>query len=346
MAPADPAVRRRRSRQLRISRRAAGGATGRATGRATRLGTIRGQPTYQQPGPQPRASGPVATLPAARPSAFGGPQSGRSPTTVPPQPPPRRRSPLRLLLLGLIGLVVLALAGLVVANLVAGTSNVAYQNDDYEVPPPDKNPPPIPLPADLRGGGGLVGRRTRSTTSPCRSRCAATAQPINVADGRRRPAEDALRGPDGVPGPGLAAPGDRGRTSPIVRPTVTIYGREINTKCGKSGVNAFYCSADQQIYFSNQLPRAVPIVAQDKWAADVVMAHEFGHAIQGRTGLADQRPRPSPELRQQGRVQPVTSGDWRPRPTASPGMFMRSVSRRSASSSRRRRHPGHVLRRR
>ena len=71
----------------------------------------------------------------------------------------------------------------------------------------------------------------------------------------------------------------------IVRPTVTIYGREISTKCGKSGVNAFYCSADQQIYFSNLLPRSVPIVAEDKWAADVVMAHEFGHAIQGRTGL-------------------------------------------------------------
>ena len=41
----------------------------------------------------------------------------------------------------------------------------------------------------------------------------------------------------------------------IVRPTVTIYGEEISTKCGKSGVNAFYCCADQQIYFSNLLPR-------------------------------------------------------------------------------------------
>ena len=71
----------------------------------------------------------------------------------------------------------------------------------------------------------------------------------------------------------------------IVRPSVTIYGSGINTKCGEAEINAFYCSADQQVYFSNQLPAAVPIVQESKWAADVVMAHEFGHALQGRTGL-------------------------------------------------------------
>ena len=39
----------------------------------------------------------------------------------------------------------------------------------------------------------------------------------------------------------------------LVRPTVTIYGREL-TKCGRTGVNAFYCTADQQVYYSNLLP--------------------------------------------------------------------------------------------
>jgi uncharacterized protein len=39
------------------------------------------------------------------------------------------------------------------------------------------------------------------------------------------------------------------------------------------------------VYFSNQLASFVKIVAQDRWAADVVMAHEFGHALQGRTGI-------------------------------------------------------------
>ena len=50
------------------------------------------------------------------------------------------------LLLGMIALVVLALAGLVVANLVSGATTTAFQNDDYQVPPPDRNPPPIPAP--------------------------------------------------------------------------------------------------------------------------------------------------------------------------------------------------------
>ena len=71
----------------------------------------------------------------------------------------------------------------------------------------------------------------------------------------------------------------------IVRPTVTIYGEELTTKCGKTGVNAFYCTADQQVYYSNLLPEALPTVRQNKWTADIVMAHEFGHALQGRTGI-------------------------------------------------------------
>ena len=70
----------------------------------------------------------------------------------------------------------------------------------------------------------------------------------------------------------------------IIRPTVTIYGESITTKCGDSGINAFWCSADQQIYFSSQLPDRLSAL-RGKWAADVVMAHEFGHLLQGRTGL-------------------------------------------------------------
>ena len=70
----------------------------------------------------------------------------------------------------------------------------------------------------------------------------------------------------------------------IIRPTVTIYGESITTKCGDSGINAFWCSADQQIYYSSELPNQLSAL-RGKWAADVVMAHEFGHLLQGRTGL-------------------------------------------------------------
>ncbi len=238
---------------------------------------------YQQPG-YPQGSNPYG-YPRPQSPSFGGPQSGVPYYGAPtPQPPaPRRRNPLATVLLGLIGLVVLALAGLVIANLVSGTTTTAYQNDNYRVPPPDKNPPPTPIPNTYsEAEDWLVDNALYGQSVPVPVRC--NSAPINVADADDAELETHFNGLMEclvrVWQPPLTTAGFQ-----IVRPTVTIYGKDISTKCGKSGVNAFYCLADQQIYFSNLLPRAVPIVAQDKWAADVVMAHEFGHAIQGRTGL-------------------------------------------------------------
>jgi uncharacterized protein len=243
-----------------------------------------GQPPYQQPG-YPQGPGPYGP-PRMAPSApsFGGPQSTVPYYGAPPQaPPPRRRNPLMTVLLGMIVLVVLALAGLVLANMVAGPAQAAYQNDDYQVPPPDRNPPALPAPDTYREAEAwLTNNALYAQSVPVPVRC--NSAPINVADADDAQLEAHFNGLMEclvrVWQPPLNA-----ANFVIVRPTVTIYGREISTKCGKSGVNAFYCSADQQIYFSSLLPQAVPIVRDDKWAADVVMAHEFGHAIQGRTGL-------------------------------------------------------------
>ena len=63
-----------------------------------------------------------------------------------PGPALRRKSPARLVLLALIGVALLAIAGLVLASSLAGPAEVAYANDDYRVPPPEANPPPIPIP--------------------------------------------------------------------------------------------------------------------------------------------------------------------------------------------------------
>ena len=71
----------------------------------------------------------------------------------------------------------------------------------------------------------------------------------------------------------------------ITRPTITIYGDSITTKCGDSGINAFYCSGTSS-YYSTQLPVQFPTL-RGKWAADVV-AHEYGHLIQGRTDCSPQ----------------------------------------------------------
>lgn len=187
------------------------------------------------------------------------------------------------LLLGLVALSLVAIVGLVVVNGIASSSQTAYQNDSYQVPPPDSAPPAIPLPKTYaEAADWLVNNRFYAQSAPIPVRCA--NPPINITNASDAELERHFNGQveclmrvwqPPVTSAGFVLP----------RPSVSIYGESITTKCGESGVNAFYCSADQQIYFSNLLPQAVSIVRSNKWSADVVMAHEFGHAIQGRTGL-------------------------------------------------------------
>jgi predicted metalloprotease len=260
------------------------------------------QPQYGQPPygpPQPRPGYPVAPPgypPYGVPGGYGQPQFGRGPVPgfgqqlgvpqygpSPTVPGPRRSNPLKVLMLVLIGVCVLALGGLVLAGLVSGASDVAYQNDDYKVPPPDKNPPPLPFPKTYdEANQFLVKNPFYDQSAPLPVRC--NSQPINVGtasdDQLKSHFEGLMECLLRVWQPPVTKAGFI-----IVRPTVTIYGTEITTKCGKSGVNAFYCGADQQVYYSNRLDENIPIVRDNKWAAEVVMSHEFGHALQGRTGI-------------------------------------------------------------
>ena len=215
-----------------------------------------------------------------RPSFGGGvPQYG--PTQA--MPAPRRRNPLGLVLLLIIGLTLAALGGLVLSGLTAESSTAAYQNDNYQVPPPDASPPPIPIPETYEQAEQWITESPfYNQTAPAPVRC--NSRPINVVTASDAQLKAHFEGlmeclvrvwEPPVTNAGFV----------IVRPTVTIYGEELTTKCGKSGVNAFYCTADQQVYYSNLLPQALPTVRQNKWTADIVMAHEFGHALQGRTGI-------------------------------------------------------------
>lgn len=217
-------------------------------------------------------------------TGFGGPQTGLpqyAPAPHMPQPP--RRNPLKTVLLGMIALCVLAIGGLVIANAVTSDSQVAYQNDDFKVPPPDANPPPIPKPqTEAEAQAFLTKNPFYDQTVPIPVRCNST--PINVATASDAQLEAHFDGLMECLVRVWQPPVTRAGFT-IVRPTVTIYGAHISTKCGTSDVNAFYCSADQQVYFSNQLADYVTIVKKDKWASDVVMAHEFGHALQARTGI-------------------------------------------------------------
>jgi uncharacterized protein len=202
---------------------------------------------------------------------------------TPPLPAPRRRNPLRLLLLVIMILGLASLVGLVITGLNAESTTAAYQNDNYRVPPANTNPPPIPIPETYEQAEQWITQsRFYGQAVPVPVRC--NSQPINVttaSDAQLKAHFDGLMEclvrvwEPPVTNAGFI----------IVRPSVTIYGEELTTKCGKSGVNAFYCTADQQVYYSNLLPEALPAVKKNKWTADIVMAHEFGHALQGRTGI-------------------------------------------------------------
>jgi predicted metalloprotease len=238
-------------------------------------------PAYGRQG-QPVAVRGYPSAGFGQPSFGGGiPHYGPAPTLP---GPPRQRHPLRLVLMALIGVATIALLGLVAVGLASGPPSVQYQNDDYKVPPPDANPPPIPAPETYGQAESYIARNPfYGQMAPAPVRC--DSQPINVTTA----SDDQLK----THFEGLMEclvrvwqPPVTGAGFEIVRPTVTIYDQEITTKCGKSGVNAFYCSGDQQVYYSNQLPGVLPReVRQDKWTSDVVMAHEFGHALQGRTGI-------------------------------------------------------------
>ena len=198
-------------------------------------------------------------------------------------PAPRRRNPLRLVLLAVILVTLAALGGLVISGLTSETSNFAYQNDDYQVPPPDTSPPPIPIPETYEQAEQWITQSTfYDQTAPAPVRC--NSQPINVSTASdaqlKAHFEGLMECLVRVWEPPVTSAGFT-----IVRPTVTIYGEELTTKCGKSGVNAFYCTADQQVYYSNLLPEVLLPVRRNKWTADIVMAHEFGHALQARTGI-------------------------------------------------------------
>jgi predicted metalloprotease len=243
--------------------------------------------SYAQPHPRQGFAAPVSSQLFGRPpmgAGFGGPQGGVPHYgPAPTMPGPKPRNPLKRLLLGLIGLCVVAISGLVLVSLTSNDSQAKYQNDNFTVPAPDLNPPPIPRPqTEVEAKAFLTANPFYDQTAPAPVRC--RSNPINVSTASDAQLEAHFNGLMECLVRVWQPPVTKADFE-IVRPSVTIYGDKITTKCGTSEVNAFYCSADQQVYFSNRLPQFVTIVATDKWAADVVMAHEFGHALQARTGI-------------------------------------------------------------
>ncbi len=217
-----------------------------------------------------------APVPSSGFGGWGTDASGAARVTL-----PARRDPLILLLGTLIVLSAGALVGLVIAGFTARPAATAYANEDYSVPAPQLSPPPIPVPQSAdEAERWRTANAVYAHALPAPVRC--PVAPVEL-DGASR---ETLQGHfDGLTGclartwePALTAAGFT-----VVRPSVTVYDDEVSTRCGRMGINAFYCSADQQLYVSTRLARQTGL--RGRWAADVVMAHEYGHLVQGRTGL-------------------------------------------------------------
>lgn len=66
-------------------------------------------------------------------------------------------------------------------------------------------------------------------------------------------------------------------------PVTTVFTGRITSPCGDlPGYNAYYCSGNQRIYVDTQLHEILP---EGDYALDLIMAHEYGHAVQARSGI-------------------------------------------------------------
>lgn len=248
-------------------------------------------------GQQPWAP-PGAQRPAWSPNNAGwqAPQQQRPVTGygsnlgVPGAQPPKRRGGSNIL-----KLVLFVIGGFIVAmgafSLFSNTDDPVvnppgeYENENYQVPQVDQNPPEIPIPETYtEATQWLTENPIYDVNVAVPVRCEAT--PINLAQASRSELQTHLNELTGclmrVFGPALE---DAGYIP--VRPSVTIYTSTVNTKCGTMPMqNAAYCSADQQVYYAADLPSIVPPDLQGvNYVVESVIAHEFAHAIQGRTGI-------------------------------------------------------------
>ena len=73
----------------------------------------------------------------------------------------------------------------------------------------------------------------------------------------------------------------------LPQPPVRSYDRPITSACGTGPAMefaaAFYCPADQRIFYA--VNRDYLLFQNTSLEIDTTLAHEFGHALQGRTGM-------------------------------------------------------------
>lgn len=195
-----------------------------------------------------------------------------------------------------LGLIFLIVASTLIANVLAGDtaqgqsqqgqqSAPQYQNESYQVPAADRNPPVLPQPKTMAQADQWLKVNTlyaQSVANPVRC----DMGDIDPARASKAQLQAHLNEMMGcllrVWGPTIEAAGWT-----ATRPTVTVYSTPVKTKCGDMSMsNAAYCAGDQQVYVASDVLDIIPrSLASSRFQIETILAHEFGHAIQARTGI-------------------------------------------------------------
>ncbi len=251
-----------------------------------------GTPQYGSPQQYPSAAQPQQYgAPQAR---FGQPAYGSPGGFQPGNRGPQRKSPLRGVILGLVLVVGIAFFGISLMHYlgstdVAGASGAQTTSpvpqNTGPVPDPDTNPPEIPQPETYsEAEQWLTANPVYEQSAPVPTDCAVpridmTTATVGELTSHLNDLTACLwrvwSGP-------LEAAGYE-----LPRPPVTVYTEPITTGCGQlDEVNAVYCAADQRIYYAKPLWKIFPKNQQQlPFVVEAVIAHEFGHTIQARTGI-------------------------------------------------------------
>ncbi len=192
------------------------------------------------------------------------------------------------ILVVLVVLCGLLLAGVVVANLLGGSEGTTPRpQDNWTAPPPDMAPSALPAPKTYSEAQEWMTNSTFYKSSIVIPTNCSELQPVDALNA----SEDELNAhlldltscllrvwKQPVEAAGFELP----------RPPAFVYSQPIQTACGKlDSVNASYCGGDQRIYYAKPLPKIFPKSLQaQNFLMEMILGHEFGHAIQARTGIS------------------------------------------------------------
>ena len=262
----------------------------------------------QQQSWSPYGNAPQSQLPQAQPQQWPSYPAPKTPK------PAKKRSFLGMLVIGaffflMIPVFIGVVAGILEAGLDTGYPNTSvpgpvqpspdpapnpsppatntggYYHEDYQVPTVSSNPPELPSPETYGEAAQWLENNLfyfQDLSVPVR--CEMSAINLNTASKGEleRHFNELTECLVRVYGPPMERAGFI-----MVRPRVNVYSNPVQSPCGQMpNANAAYCMADQQIYYSTKLPQILPSgLVNTEFVVESVMAHEFAHSIQGRTGI-------------------------------------------------------------